>query len=704
MSYTVPAVNFFGQLSNIGDTLAAGNDQANQQALQAYQQQVANQREEAAQRAAAGQPYNPPPLPPPPVPQSFLGRLYHGITGDSAAPSTVPSPVSSLAAAPANIPVANNPAMMGAIAPQGQSAAAQGQPQSSQPKNYFAKLAQVESQGDPNAVSPTGATGLFQFTKGTWDQYGNGGSRTDPNAQFAAVNKLTQDNQAALSQALGRPPTAGELYLAHQQGAGGAIKLLTNPNATPADLGMANAVAVNGGDPTAPAAQFVNKWTSKFADTSSPYAPPGQSPQSVATRAPGNLVAGPAMLASNATIAPVADTGASPISPEPGTPRPAIAQGVPSVNGVAPPGTVAVGGRNYTLPAAMAMLQSPYFKPIGEVILKKFGEQSGQIIPLAQDQRAAFGIPQDDTRVWTQNTLTGKPEPIASDKDTQTSEQKNYEYYKKQQDASNQPVMGFDQWATQKARAAATNVNLNTVPDAAADVINKAKGQVVADAINASVSAPTRLRSLSEISDAAKAGGDNITTGPMADIALRAKQIGSSLGIDIGDGLPASEAIQKVGFGLATQLTKAITNRPAQSEFLYALRNVPGLQMSGPGIQAMSSLLAQEAFQDRAIGRIAMQKGMTPEQFQEEQDKYIDEHPLLSPFTGKPFGASDIQLIAKRAGVKMPNKGAAENVPLPAPAPEPTFPSSPQSGPAPQTPSAAPKRFIYNSQGQLLPQ
>ena len=45
MSYTVPAVNFFGQLSNIGDTIAAGKDQANQQDLQTYLLQVANQRE-----------------------------------------------------------------------------------------------------------------------------------------------------------------------------------------------------------------------------------------------------------------------------------------------------------------------------------------------------------------------------------------------------------------------------------------------------------------------------------------------------------------------------------------------------------------------------------------------------------------------------------------------------------------------------------
>lgn len=138
--------------------------------------------------------------------------------------------------------------------------------------DYFGKLAQIESKGNPNAVSPTGAQGLFQFIPSTWKQYGGGADVRDPKAQFVAVQKFTADNRDALTQALGREPTAGELYLAHQQGAGGAIKLLSNPGATPAELGLARNVAVNGGNPNAPAAQFVQKWVSKFDGVGSPLA------------------------------------------------------------------------------------------------------------------------------------------------------------------------------------------------------------------------------------------------------------------------------------------------------------------------------------------------------------------------------------------------------------------------------------------------
>ena len=465
--YTVPAVNFFGQLSNIGDTLAAGNDQANQQALQAYQQQVANQREQAAQNAAAGQPYNPPPLPPPPVPQSFLGRLYHGVTGDSAAPSTVPSPVSSLAAAPANIPVANNPAMMGAIAPQGPQPSMAGKPPAGVTPQQSSVYGTYRSSGIPHSGASAIVAGLSGESGPSLDPNSQNNSGTDaggvinPAGAFGVAN-WNGSRQAQLlnyARQTGQDPKSRETQTAFvqwdlQHNYPKVWAQLNDPNSTPQqNLDAFVRKYVNPADPDGEIAKRT-PYLNSLASLDN-----GQ-------RAPGNLVAGPAMLASNATIAPVADTGASPISPEPGTPRPAIAQGVPSVNGVAPPGTVAVGGRNYTLPAAMAMLQSPYFKPIGEVILKKFGEQSGQIIPLAQDQRAAFGIPQDDTRVWTQNTLTGKPEPIASDKDTQTTDQKNYEYYKKQQESAGTPAMGFDQWVSTKG-GAANNVPHVVGPNAA---------------------------------------------------------------------------------------------------------------------------------------------------------------------------------------------------------------------------------------------
>ncbi len=147
---------------------------------------------------------------------------------------------------------------------------------------YAATVRQIESGGNDQAVSPTGATGRYQFTKGTWDQYGSG-SRMDPNAQEAAMQSLTADDSAKLTKALGRPPTDAELYLAHQQGAGGAIKLLSNPDKTPADLGLGTNVKLNGGDPNAPASAFVSQWNDNWAKYSgSPGAAGGANAPQVA--------------------------------------------------------------------------------------------------------------------------------------------------------------------------------------------------------------------------------------------------------------------------------------------------------------------------------------------------------------------------------------------------------------------------------------
>jgi len=101
---------------------------------------------------------------------------------------------------------------------------------------YLGHLAGREAQ-TPDEVSPTGAAGPFQFTRGTGAQYGiPGNARFDVDRSITAANQLTDDNAATLERALGRAPSPGELALAHQQGAGTAARML---------LGSGNASARN---------------------------------------------------------------------------------------------------------------------------------------------------------------------------------------------------------------------------------------------------------------------------------------------------------------------------------------------------------------------------------------------------------------------------------------------------------------------------
>lgn len=129
--------------------------------------------------------------------------------------------------------------------------------------SYLIRTAQIESGMNPNAQNPnSSAGGLFQFVDGTARQYGLT-NKFDPVAASDAAARLAADNRRALMAALGRDVDDGELYLAHQQGAGGATKLLSNPGARAADLVGLEAVRLNGGSPDMTAGEFAAKWTGK---------------------------------------------------------------------------------------------------------------------------------------------------------------------------------------------------------------------------------------------------------------------------------------------------------------------------------------------------------------------------------------------------------------------------------------------------------
>lgn len=141
--------------------------------------------------------------------------------------------------------------------------------------DYYARLAQVESSGDPNAFNKdSGAAGPYQFIPSTARQYGLPADARQASAeqQTTAVKKLTEDNRSILRQKLGRDPSPGELYLAHQQGAQGAANLLTNPGELAVNVVGEKAVQLNGGSPGMTAQQFADKWISKFEGASTPSA------------------------------------------------------------------------------------------------------------------------------------------------------------------------------------------------------------------------------------------------------------------------------------------------------------------------------------------------------------------------------------------------------------------------------------------------
>lgn len=111
-------------------------------------------------------------------------------------------------------------------------------PPTSRMDTYLDTIADVESGGDPFARAQTSsATGLYQFTKGTWKnmvaRYGEQSGVTiddiyDPRAQRIMAGFLTMENANQLIRSTGRQPNEADLYLAHFLGPARAATVINN--------------------------------------------------------------------------------------------------------------------------------------------------------------------------------------------------------------------------------------------------------------------------------------------------------------------------------------------------------------------------------------------------------------------------------------------------------------------------------------------
>ena len=124
-------------------------------------------------------------------------------------------------------------------------------------------IARLESGLNPRAQNPTSsAGGLFQFINSTWNQYG-GGDKYDPARNADAGARYLRDVRDTLTRGLGRAPTVGELYLGHQQGPAGALRILQNPDGLAKDAVGPDAVVLNGGTIGMTNRDFAARWDRK---------------------------------------------------------------------------------------------------------------------------------------------------------------------------------------------------------------------------------------------------------------------------------------------------------------------------------------------------------------------------------------------------------------------------------------------------------
>jgi len=141
------------------------------------------------------------------------------------------------------------------------------------PSGFLARTYQIESGSGANLYNPLSkAAGGFQFIPSTAKQYG----LKDPYdlAQSAdAAARLAADNRASLQKAGIESPTAAQLYLAHQQGASGANKLLGGADTKATDIVGEKAVLWNAGKASMTGPEFAERIMAKFEGTTPAAAP-----------------------------------------------------------------------------------------------------------------------------------------------------------------------------------------------------------------------------------------------------------------------------------------------------------------------------------------------------------------------------------------------------------------------------------------------
>lgn len=151
------------------------------------------------------------------------------------------------------------------------------------------RIATIESRLDPRAQNKSSsAGGLFQFIDDTWAGYGQGKNKYDPYANADAGARFIRNNMNGLKNALGRDPTPGEIYMAHQQGLGGALKILKDPSRNAVEALGYQQVALNlpaaqkGMTNTITTGEFAKLWDNKINGVSTPLVTGGAPSNSMA--------------------------------------------------------------------------------------------------------------------------------------------------------------------------------------------------------------------------------------------------------------------------------------------------------------------------------------------------------------------------------------------------------------------------------------
>ncbi len=271
-------------------------------------------------------------------------------------------------------------------------------------------------------------------------------------------------------------------------------------------------------------------------------------------------------------------------------------------------------------------------RPIGELT------PNGMVQPGQQPTQAEPGSNGIDIFTGKPNAPVGQV-PLAGA--PLTNDVKDYRAYAMDQQSRGEPVKSFNEWSMDQKKAGAQSVTIAGETEES-KALGAARAKNIVDYMEAGKSARDKLQALQIMEGALAApGGTDFTTGPGAEMALKAKQALSSLTGQPLDGVANAEIIKKTGAYLASAAAKDLANRPTQFDFKTFLENNPGLDISMQGNRLLINLMKQQAQHQMDLARLAQSyKGNTAD-WNDVVAEYDKSHPILNPMTGKPLAPNE---------------------------------------------------------------
>jgi len=176
--------------------------------------------------------------------------------------------------------------------------------------------------------------------------------------------------------------------------------------------------------------------------------------------------------------------------------------------------------------------------------------------------------------------------------------------------------------------------------------LGAAKAKDVASTIERGMTAGPVLKTIDTM-DAISKASKNIPRGPTSPFMTAVRQFADNFNIPIPKDTPEGEVLQKLNAGLASQATRAISNRGTNFELETFIKNNPGLLQTKEGMEMLLDIMRQEYKSYQDIARIANRtKGKDVDIFYDKVDEYYDKNP--AKFSHKMEDGSTVRVTTRK--------------------------------------------------------